>query len=313
MKFLFLACLAILIPPLCGQIGETREWTSADGRTIEAELVSVSDEDVEVRKGGKLLTISLEMLSPKDREYLKEVLAEQTLIEERKNALENGKHANVMKGEWIKFDAEENGLIYQLFVGKKVNKDEEIPLFIHLHGASSRAHDVEPGKVEIAAKKAASDDFYLYGKNPSVICVPLCPPEPETWPKQVARLEALIDNLIATLPVDRNRIYLSGYSQGAQGIGKLLQSRPEFYAGAIFADGGPDDSWIGHVKTPMWSYFSPERDSSKAESQKEKFADDGVEYRFNVFPESVHNNIHWTMGKSEEVFEWLFKQKRESS
>ncbi|MDQ8189430.1 hypothetical protein [Roseibacillus persicicus] len=309
-KFSTLACLLGLALKAWGQIGENREWTSSDGRTIEAELVSVSENKVEVRKGGKLVSITLDMLSQADRDFALGILTEQKKAAERADALENGKHADAMKSEWIRYDADEGGLIYQLFVGKRVKKDDSIPLFVHLHGAGARAEDVKVGHVEIAAKTVASEEFYRSGKNQCVICVPLCPPEPETWPKQVAKLEALIDNLIATLPVDTSRIYLSGYSQGGQGIGKLLQSRPDFYAGAIFADGGPADNWIGKVKTPMWSYFSPERDSSKAEAQKEKFAANGVEYRFDVFPDSVHNNIHWKMAKSEEVFEWLFEQKK---
>ena len=88
----------------------------------------------------------------------------------------------------------------------------------------------------------------------------------------------------------------------------MLESRPDFYAGAVFADGGPGEKWVGKVKTPMWSYYSPERDSSNAEAMQTGFKDDGVEYRFNRIKDSVHNNIHWKLAKDPEVFEWLFVQ-----
>jgi hypothetical protein len=51
--------------------GETRKWTSADGRfTTEAELVDYSEKDVRLKPAdGKLVVVPLEKLSQKDREY----------------------------------------------------------------------------------------------------------------------------------------------------------------------------------------------------------------------------------------------------
>ena len=79
-----------------------------------------------------------------------------------------------------------------------------------------------------------------------------------SWQKDevLTKLEALIDDLVNSLPIDRSRIYLSGYSMGGQGVGKLIERRPTLYAAALFAEGGPKDSWVGKTKAAMWSYYS---------------------------------------------------------
>lgn len=294
---------------LSGQLGQVREWTSADGRKLTARLVRITAEGVLISANGKRFTLELDALSEGDREFVASLAPRVEGGEERSRGFEEGKYAAAVKGEWVKYGKEDLGLLFQLFIGREVTRKKAgpaVPLIIHLHGASARADEVQAGKVEIAPEMLSQEEFYH--DHPCVICVPTCPPEPETWGKQTAKLEAIVDDLVANLPIDRNRIYLSGYSQGAQGIGKMLVSRPDFYAASIFADGGPSDSWLGRVKTPMWSYFSGERDSSKAPEHQAGFAAEGVEYRFNILPDAEHNGIHWKLAKDPKVFAWVFEQ-----
>lgn len=315
MKRLILSCLfgSLLTSGLLAQVGSTRDWTSADGRTITAELVQVDESEIVVRRDGKPITIKLELLSAEDQAFVASLLKKDEGAALRAEGFKDGKYSDAVKGQWVKIPKTDTSLLFQLYIGKEVTKKKagpEVPLFIHLHGAGARADDVKAGKVEIAPETVVAEDFY--GDHPCVVCVPTCPPDPETWGKQTAKLEALVDDLVANLPIDPTRIYLSGYSQGAQGIGKMLVSRSDFYAGAIFADGGPSEKWVGEVKTPLWSYYSPERDSSNAEELQTGFQADGVEYRFNRIKDSEHNNIHWKLAKDPEVFEWLFALKKKN-
>ena len=305
------AILSVTSAIAFAKIGETREWTSADGRSVTGKLEKISEDSVTLRIKTKSFTLKLEDLSEGDQEFVKAFLAEEKDQAARSQGFTEGKYANAVKNEWIKFPSENGSLLFQLYIGKEVKRKKAgplVPLVIHLHGASARADDVKAGKVEIAPQELVKEDFY--SDHPCVVCVPTCPPEPETWGKQTEKLETLVDDLVANLPIDRSRIYLSGYSQGAQGIGKMLESRPEVYAAAVFADGGPKDSWQGKVKTPMWSYFSSERDSSKAAVWQESFQKDGVEYRYNVLPDVKHNGIHWKLAKEPKVLKWIFEQKR---
>jgi len=299
---------------LSAQIGEERDWTSADGRVITAKLQQMNPDAIIIVRDGNRVTIPLNLLSETDQEFVTSLRENEAIELRRRQGFQEGKYADAVQGEWVKYEKDQLGLLYQLYIGKEVTRKKAgplVPLFIHLHGAAGRADDVAPGKVEVAAKMLAQPE--RYEKFPCVICVPTCPPEPQTWSKQTAKLEAIVDDLVGNLPIDRNRIYLSGYSQGARGIGKMLESRPESYAAAIFADGGPSERWVGTVKTPLWSYFSGERDSSKASALQAQFAEHGVEYRFDVFPNVVHNSIHWTLAKDSQVFEWVFMQEKTPS
>ncbi len=54
---------------------EAREWTSSDGKTIEADLVRSTDDEVVLMMNGKEFTIPLSRLSQSDRDFVKEASA----------------------------------------------------------------------------------------------------------------------------------------------------------------------------------------------------------------------------------------------
>ncbi len=66
--------LLILIAIACSLSGvapaEQRTWTSADGRTIEAELISRTENEVKIRRDGRDFTLPLSALSEQDRLFV---------------------------------------------------------------------------------------------------------------------------------------------------------------------------------------------------------------------------------------------------
>ncbi len=64
---------------------------------------------------------------------------------------------------------------------------------------------------------------------------------------------ALIDELVRTLPIDRSRIYLNGFSMGAGTALQALLARPQMFAGVVaFSAIPPDRSLAAYVAdTPM--------------------------------------------------------------
>ena len=99
---------------------------------------------------------------------------------------------------------------------------------------------------------------------------------------------------------------------GARGIGSLLKSRPKFYAAAMFADGDANHEWVENVDTALWLWFSGERDLKKAEAVAKAYNDAGKKAHFEGYPEFTHNQIHWKLAHDEEVFPWMFEQRRGS-
>ncbi|MFC0019584.1 SHD1 domain-containing protein [Roseibacillus persicicus] len=87
-----MACFAFLI----GQDGRAqvvREWTSADGRTLQGAYLEGDEEKVKLRKrGGTVVEIPLKQLSKEDRELvLEKVEAEQERAREANGELEKEK------------------------------------------------------------------------------------------------------------------------------------------------------------------------------------------------------------------------------
>lgn len=282
-----------------------RTWTSADGRSFEGKYLSATEAEVKINKNGRTVTVPLNVLSSDDQDYVKKQLAKANLAS---RDFETSPFADMIKGEWVKVPKENYGLVFQVYGTKKMTRSKDpVPLFIHLHGAGARADDVQAGKVEIAPQLLAKEDRYK--KNPSLLIVPLCPPD-TSWGNQVDKLEAIIDELVKTTPIDPNRIYISGYSMGARGCDSLIKSRPKFYAAALFADGAANPKWVETTDTALWLVYSGERDLKKAEEVAKAYQEAGKTAVFKGFSENTHNQIHWTLAKDEKVFPWMFEQVR---
>lgn len=283
-----------------------RKWTSTDGRSFQGKFISATETEVQISKAGRAVTVPMTILSDEDREFVKGKLGELKL---QSRSFETSPVAELLKGEWVKVPKEKYGLTIQVYGTKRLTRSKEsVPLFIHLHGAGARADDVEAGKVEIAPQELTKENYYK--KNPSLLIVPLCPPD-TSWGDHVSKLEAMIDELVKTTPIDPKRIYISGYSMGARGCDSLIKSRPKFYAAALFADGDANRNWIGMTDTALWLVYSGERDLKKAEEVAKAYRESGEVAEFKGFPEATHNQIHWKLAKDDEVFPWMFQQVRE--
>lgn len=300
-----LLALLILLTSNLLSGAESRTWTSAEGKTFEGTLQTATEASASLRRSdGRTFDVPLDKLSSGDQEYVKQFLADRN----RENGLSEGPFADKIKGEWVKVPMEEYGLQFQIYGTSKLKRlKEPFPLFVHLHGAGARGSDMEIGKVEIAAQRLASEE--IYDDHPCLIVVPLCPAD-TSWGDHKSKLEGLIDTLTNSLPIDRNRIYLSGYSMGARGIGSLIESRPQFYAAALFADGEAKASWVETVDTALWFTFSGERDLKGAEAVANAYTSAGKTAHFEGFPDHTHNQIHWTLAKTEGVYDWCFGQVR---
>lgn len=302
------ATIILLLGPALAEeeVEPSRTWTSSAGKTFEGSLLTGTDTTAKVRRSdGKTFDIPLVGLAEGDRDYVKRVLFDR----QRFQGLVDGPFADKITGEWVKIPEVTHDIVVQVYGARELKRAKEpFPLFVHLHGAGARAEDVETGKVEIAPQRLASEE--IYDEHPCLIVVPLCPPD-TYWVNKRLVLEALIDKISDTLPIDRKRIYLSGYSMGARGIGTLLESRPEFYAAALFADGEAKMKWVEEVDTALWFTFSGERDLEGAKAVAEAYEAAGKVARFEGFPDHTHNQIHWTLAKTEGVFDWCFSQVRE--
>src|SRR5439155_24562617 len=94
------------------------------------------------------------------------------------------------------------------------------PLIIFLHGSGECGKDLS--KVQYNALLASTP-----ASNPDFTFIVIAPQMPEYrgwW--DVESLDAMLDHVLDTYPVDRDRVYLTGSSLGAYGVWDWACHRP---------------------------------------------------------------------------------------
>ena len=146
------------------------------------------------------------------------------------------------------------------------------------------------------------------------VLAPQAPKKDETWSgKNGVSVIEIAKDLIKHLPIDENRIYLTGYSMGAYGTFRLLGAEPKFFAAAVpIAGGGNPSAARDYKKVPIWIFHGAKDPTVKVEqSQKmvEALKKARADVQYTEFPEGDHG-IAGKVYSDEKVHEWMFKQAR---
>ena len=185
---------------------------------------------------------------------------------------------------------EHGGYAYQLHLppGAETAKAEDArwPLLIFLHGSGERGSDIAKVKVHGPPKIAdRQSDF------PFILVSPLLPAD-EDW--DLARLDAIVDHVMATLPVDPSRIYLTGLSRGAHATWRWGAAEPERFAALAPVAGRGDPATGCALKDlPVWAFHGdrddvvlPEGSFAMARAIR---ACGGRRGRLTIYPDLGHN------------------------
>ncbi|NCP84723.1 MAG: prolyl oligopeptidase family serine peptidase [Bacteroidetes bacterium] len=202
---------------------------------------------------------------------------------------------------------------------------EKRPLIIFLHGAGERGSDNE--KQLFMGVSDIIENSKLLGEDP-ILLVPQCPigyqwvevnwgDSSHTQPKEISRplqiVMNLVDSLIQDLPIDLNRIYITGLSMGGFGTWDYVVRKPDLFAAAIPICGGADESTLKKIaNVPLWVFHGsldnivlPIRSRNAVNELKKN----GSNVLYTEYPDASHNC--WTRTyKNKSVYEWLFKQRR---
>jgi predicted peptidase len=127
--------------------------------------------------------------------------------------------------------------------------DKKYPLLLFLHGAGERGEDLE-----LVARHGYFKHMREQGKEYPFICVaPQCP-NGKYWGCYTESLLAFLEDICTTLPIDRDRVYLSGLSMGGTGTFMLAMAAPERFA-AIAPICGSGIVWYGEVLKDIPTYM----------------------------------------------------------
>lgn len=204
-----------------------------------------------------------------------------------------------------------DGLPLWLFADKKLaGGKKKYPLLICLHGRRNKAQPGDVFKPQSIATRWAKPD--VQKAHPCFVVQPYYPPK-GGWEKIPEKLDSTIADLIKNLPVDPERVYLLGFSNGGQGTFQTLARQPGTYAAAITISGPvPAKSLMGKIKAPIRSWVGEnDNDLNKRKrciSLAKALKADGVDIELTVVPGAGHS-CHGVPTGDPKVRDWLFSQR----
>lgn len=165
-------------------------------------------------------------------------------------------------------------LPYRFYIPKNLQADQKYPLVLFLHGAGDWGTN---NSSQLANFPYQYIDSANSTKHPSYFLAPQCtqqypwssfPEYPdvrtESFPtKSISQVLSLIDTLLHcdTVKIDKNRIYVTGFSLGGEGVFDIITRAPDLFAAAIAICGIADTGKAQLMKnTPLWIFHGSEDD-----------------------------------------------------
>lgn len=200
-------------------------------------------------------------------------------------------------------------LDYLLYLppGYTADSGQKYPLILFLHGSGERGSDLEKVKAHGLPRRLA-EGLEL----PCIVVSPQCS-EDSYWTLHTADLNTLLDDLIARLPVDEKRVYLTGLSMGGGGTWFLSGASPERFAAAAPVCGRaaplPYPRW---KDLPIWAFHGDADDVVPVDNtirSVESINAAGGNAKMTIYPGVTHDS--WTQTyDNPELYEWLLRHKR---
>lgn len=212
-----------------------------------------------------------------------------------------------------------------LVFSNNIKELKNVPLVIYLHGAGGRGNNIEAITGQVAPLWRG---IVKNIEEPCIIVAPQCLREARGGGRGSWRYEELnewLNQLKATLPIDLNRIYLTGNSMGGYGSWLWGGNSPEHFAAIApivggIGPGGPKavtkdlDKWAKNLaKVPVYA-FAGAKDKVVPAERSERMVSairkvGGKLARIKVYPNEGHGAKRLVIS-SAEYYKWMFSQKR---
>jgi predicted peptidase len=225
---------------------------------------------------------------------------------------------------------------YRLFTPVRLEPGRTYPLVVFLHGASGSGTDnvkqLQGGNMFGALVWTLPEHqrrFRAFVVAPqSDVNWPCTLFDPKNLPKTAADIkfcppEALgigarlafeiLDDLVARLPIDRARIYVTGHSMGGAGTWHFIAHRPRFFAAAVPVCGHPLVATAPAVKdVPTWSFHGTVDTVEPPHATRQMIAalrSLGGQPRQTEYAGVGHNVFMWAYTEPA-LIDWLYAQHR---
>lgn len=251
----------------------------------------------------------LEKISAADRKWIAETLESLNGPGEKEPS---GIFEDRLTGEWEKMDFE--SLKFRFYSKKRMSGKKRYPVLIFLHGRGSGGNDNEK-QLNGIVRKFASGRFHE--KNPSFVFAPQCPDDNKGWRGEYLEdVIGLVKAAVENLPVDENRIYITGLSMGGFGTWSALAEAPELFAAAVPVCGGGDPRTAKAIKDiPIWTHHgvadavvSVEFTRRMVEALKKEKGN--IKYTEYDEASGVKHDAWTPCYSNPDVFEWMYEQRK---
>ncbi len=182
------------------------------------------------------------------------------------------------------------------------------PLLIFLHGMGERGDDPN-----VLSKHGPLSYLIAGGELPFIVAVPQCPAD-HIW--EAGHLAAVLDHLCTNYCVDRQRVYLTGFSMGGAGTWAFLHEFGELIAAAAPLAGFFTLCDPRHLKdVPIWAIHGaldtivPPTDTIR---MVRWLREAGADVRLTIDPEANHTAIT-AVYHTPALYDWFLSQQKVSS
>jgi predicted esterase len=213
---------------------------------------------------------------------------------------------------------EQDSTEYYLYVPTGLKPGERYPVALFLHGCCGTSYKATLRNTVDPPVRM----WHNFGINTQEIPTYIIAPSTKRgWKQHIPNLKKIIDDLIATGKVDPQRIYITGFSMGAQGTWQFLQQYPDFFAAAIpmGMDFSGDPEKIRHI--PIWTnrgatdWWARNLDKqvslirklngNEADSSNNWIT--GVNPRFTSF-KNIDHGVQWVATSKQDLTGWAYSK-----
>ena len=220
-------------------------------------------------------------------------------------------------------------LLYRIYKPASLAKDIKCPLVLVLHGAGHRGND-NKSQVSKGYGPIELMNFSKQENQNAIIIAPQVPKDQQwvnvkwgslkhTMPEKPSATMQLtlemLDKVLKEMPIDKNRVYVTGLSDGGYGTWDIIQRRPELFAAAMPICGGGDIAMAKTIKDiPIWAFHGG-RDrvvkTSRSIDMFKAISKVGGSPKISIFPGTRHDSWNQVYPDKYKLYlPWFFAQKK---
>ena len=226
-----------------------------------------------------------------------------------------------------KYQFTENGktLYYRLSYPDNYDTSKTYPFILFLHGAGERGNDND---LQLSYVDKVFESPEWRSQYEAIILAPQCPEDkrwvevdwslpkhtmPKTISEPLGLTMDLLFKLIDSLPIDTNRIYITGLSMGGFGTWDAIARYPNLFAAAVPICGGADLKTAPLLKNiPIW-VFHGAVDKLVSVERSRKMVQELKKYNNQIIYTEYPNTGHFAWVKAysnKELWKWMFSKSK---